>query len=610
MCGISGSVDKSCTEAYVNAMVRALTHRGPDASGTRVFSQCVLGHNRLRVIDLNPEADQPMTNEDETVWVVFNGEIYNFIQLRAELEASGHRFRSQTDTEVLVHLYEEYGADLGRHLRGMFAFAIWDERRHELVLTRDRLGIKPLYYRVDGTRLDFASERRALTRLGDSLDLQALGAYLRLGWIPGPGTIIGGVNELPPGHTLTWSDGAFGVEAYWSPSFDPHEPVEAPSQDELRETLIDVMARHIVADVPVGLFLSSGVDSVILAALAKRVSPDIRAHTVAFKDGNDEAPEARALAARLGLDHVTVEISGSEVVGQLDAVIGAMDQPTVDGVNSWVISRAVRDAGLIVAISGLGGDELFNGYSTFRHVPRIVRLGAALRGVPQRIRSVPASASGCWARTAHSRGSRALGAIAAGGWGEAYASVRGLFGPMELARIWGPARQRTEPSPVRIPWSHSLSGPAMVSQLEMANYLPYQLLRDTDCMSMAHGLEVRVPLLDDPLVDMAVAGQQALGVDWGKEKLVAAVDPGLAFLAERPKRTFTLPFDRWMRGPLSERSREALVQLRKANLGFDPEQLKKLWEGYERGWVGWRPIWALVVMSVWLDANSVTPPAG
>jgi asparagine synthase (glutamine-hydrolysing) len=583
-------------------MVGALSHRGPDASGTRAFGNCVLGHNRLRVIDLTQTADQPMANEDQTIWAVFNGEIYNFRELRSRLEAQGHRFRSKTDTEALVHLYEEDGSALVERLRGMFAFALWDERQR-LVLGRDRLGIKPLYYRTTGDGVDFASEVRALSRPGDALDVQALGAYLRLGWVPGPGTIVDGIKELAPAHVLTWADGGYSVDRYWSASSQHEDPPRAPSVDEMRCVLDDAMARHVVADVPVGLFLSSGVDSVMLGALTKRVAPNLKAYTVAFDGGEDEAPEARSLACRLGLDHTVVEISGSHILGNLEAVVGDMDQPTVDGVNSWVISQAVRHAGLVVAISGLGGDELFNGYSTSRHVPRIARLGSAVGGFPGRVRSGPVAAMGFVGRFAHSRPVRALEAVATGGWEQAYASVRGLFGPQELCRIWGRSCELNEGALVRVPRGRGFSGAAMVGQLELTNYLPYQLLRDTDCMSMAHGLEVRVPLLDDDLVEVALAGQRTLGLAWDKKALIGAVDPSLSFLAERPKRTFTLPFDRWMQGPLRERSREALVQLGEADLGFEPPELTALWQGFERGWVGWRPIWSLVALAVWLDTH-------
>jgi len=576
-----------------------LGHRGPDATGERRFDRCALGHTRLRVVDLSPLGDQPMANEDDSVWTVFNGEIYNFGELRAELRAAGHRFRSATDTEVLVHLYEEHGVNLARHLRGMFAFAIWDECRKRLVLCRDRLGIKPLYYRVDGGQLSFASEVQALFRPGDGIDPVALVGYLRLGWVPGPGTITSGVSELPPGHVLVWEGDRGEPNRYSSPlSASVGEAV--PSTEELGEVLLDAMRRHLVADVPVGLFLSSGVDSVVVARLASRVAPGLRTYTVALDTVTDESADATALAARLGVEHTVVPVSAAGAVSSVGTFMDDMDQPTVDGLNSWIISRAVRNAGIVVALSGLGGDELFAGYSTFRHVPRIVRAGRAGR----LLAAAPALAGNAldWSgRTAHSRTRRALEAAAIGGWGPAYGAVRGLFGAAELARIW-PAWADVTGRLVVGPDDVNQRTTRVVGQLEMANYLPFQLLRDTDCMSMAHGLEVRVPLLDDNLVEVAVRGQSSVGT-WDKSQLLAAADPDLAYLANRPKRTFTLPIDRWMRGGMRDVTEDAVVSLGEAGLGFDRRELTNLWHRYLGGRVAWRPVWALAVLGMWLQRH-------
>lgn len=601
MCGIAGLVTpaRAVMAGDIDAMVNGLRHRGPDANGRRSFGRCSLGHTRLRIVDLSPLGDQPMANEDDSVWVVFNGEIYNFGELRSELQAAGHRFRSGTDTEVLVHLYEEHGTDLARHLRGMFAFAIWDDRRTRLLLCRDRLGIKPLYYRIEGEHLSFASEVQALVRPEDDVDPAALQGFLRLGWVPGTGTIRLGVNELPPGHVLVWERDGGGPIRYWSPPLAAGGET-APSDEELADVLLDAMQRHLVADVPVGLFLSSGVDSVVIARLAGRVAPGLRTYTVAFESGVDESAGAAALAARFGLEHAVVPVGASEAVASVTTFMDDMDQPTVDGLNSWIISRAVRDAGLVVALSGLGGDELFSGYSTFRHVPRIVGAGRAGRYLPGGPR-LGVRAMGWPARTAHSRGRRALEAVATGGWTSAYGAVRGLFGAAELARIW-PSGRETEAALLDEPDDLAQPATAVVGRLEMANYLPFQLLRDTDCMSMAHALEVRVPLLDDRVVELAVRGQSSTD-PWDKRRLLAAVDPGLGYLADQPKQTFTLPIDLWMRGGLRNTTEDAVVSLGEAGLGFDRRELTNLWHGYLGGRVGWRSVWALAVLGMWLDRH-------
>ena len=601
MCGIAGLVSPGGGALHnrVTEITDRLRHRGPDADGERVFGQCTLGHTRLRIIDLSPSGDQPLPNEDEAVWAVFNGEIYNFAELRSELIAAGHRFRSKTDTEVLVHLYEEHDVDMAARLRGMFAFAVWDERRERLLLCRDRLGIKPLYYRTEGDQLAFASEVQALGAANNSVDPDALAAFLRLGWVPGPRTIRAGVSELPPGHMLVWEAGRCTTAPFWSLPVS-NGPEDPPSTEELADALLQAMRLHLVADVPVGLFLSSGVDSVVVARLASRVAPGLRTYTVAFDTGVDESWEAAGLARQLDLEHAVVTVGEAEALASVGRFVQDMDQLTVDGLNSWIISRAVREAGLVVALSGLGGDELFGGYSTFRHVPRLMAAGRS----PGALRWLggAAAAMGQWSPTAHWRGRRALEAMAQGGWGEAYSSVRGLFSATELARLW-PRSRDLDQELVTAPREIGQPPTAVVGQLEMTNYLPFQLLRDTDCMSMAHALEVRVPLLDDAVVQIAMRGQCSGGRSWGKQHLVAAVDPELDYLVRRPKQTFTLPIDTWMRGRLRPVVEDALVGLGEAGLGFDRRELTDLWDGYLGRRVGWRAVWAMAVLGMWLHEH-------
>ncbi|MGH9276705.1 MAG: asparagine synthase (glutamine-hydrolyzing) [Acidimicrobiales bacterium] len=606
MCGIVGIVGHGAGQpatargAFVEQAVDALRHRGPDAHGVAHFPACSLGHTRLRILDLTPQGDQPMTNDAKTVTVLFNGEIYNFAELRADLERSGHRFRSRTDTEVLVHLYEDHGERLVEHLHGMFAFAVWDEPAQRLLLGRDRLGIKPLYYRIDGASIAFASEARTLVRGNDAIDIGSLAAYLRLGWVPGPETIWRGVQELLPGHTLVWEGSAARIHAYWRPPAMTTPPGEA-QVEALSAALARAGRSHLVADVPIGLFLSSGVDSAVVASLAGHASGDIHAFTV-VGDWADESVGAAGIAARLGLRHDAVPVSGGHVQSRLDRYFAAMDQPTVDGLNTWVIAGAVRDAGMVVALSGLGGDELFGGYSTFRHVPRLARMARTAWWLPDWVAGAPEAALGRVGRTAHSRARRASEVLTSDGWEAAYAAVRGHFGARELQRLWPPGGSFSHRSMIRNRDAEARIRSHAVYGLEVGNYLPFQLLRDTDVMSMAYGLEVRVPLLDDGVVEVALASPGVGGRPSSKHSLVEAADADLVDLVLQPKKTFTLPIGDWMRGPLRDEAFDSLVALGESDLGFDRRELTAVWDGFREGRVGGKAMWGLVVLARWRES--------
>lgn len=596
MCGIAGVVGPASANAIIEGTICALSHRGPDASGHRPFEGCTLLHTRLRVIDLDPSADQPMSNEDGTVWVVFNREIYNFAELRRELRKEGHRFRSSSDTEVLVHLWERDGVEMVHQLEGMFAFAIWDDVRRRLLLARDRLGIKPLYYTVTDGGLRFGSEVRAVAEAGAKLDVHSVAGYARMGWVSGPSTIVSGVVELPPGHLLEWSDGQTRVRRWWAtPPLQASEPL---LHDPLPEALREAFRRQLVADVPVGLFLSGGIDSRVLAHLASSDAPSLHTYTVAFDAGPDESGIAAAEAHRLGLRHTTVTIGVSEILASIDDVVAAMDQPTVDGVNTWAISRAVRRAGAVVALSGLGGDELFGGYSTFRRVPLIAKAAAITGHLPRRWRHAGALATD----NRRSHPLRRIGSALAGGdpWREAYASMRGITSGIELDRLW-PGAPDDGLNGIAALASHDDRD--TVTQLELADYLPNQLLRDTDAMSMAHSLKVRVPLLDELVLDAALRAPVDPAGRRGKERLAAAASPELASRAAAPKQTFTLPFDRWLRGPLAPRAREGLARLTDPDIGFDAGAVDALWARWEDGRTHWRTVWGLAVLGMWTDAR-------
>lgn len=577
-------------------VIETLAHRGPDASAIRDFHACALAHTRLRIIDLSEAADQPLANEDGTVWVVFNGEIYNFSELRAELMAAGHRFRTRADTEVLVHLYERDGDAMVQRLEGIFAFAIWDDRRGRLLLVRDRLGVKPLYYAAIGGGLRFASQVRALLDTRSRLDCAALAGYLRTGWVSAPATIVEGVSELLPGHVLEWTGCAgYRVRRWWSPPplARPVPRVDDPLPDALRAAL----TRQLVAEVPVGLFLSGGLDSRVLAHLAAFYAPSLRTYTVGFDVGVDETTEAAAEARRLGLEHTVVRVGGAEILSSLEDIVADMDQPTVDGVNTWVISRAVRRAGLVVALSGLGGDELFAGYSTFSRVPRLARAGALARCAPLSWRRAVASAA---LRGRSHQLRRAADAV--GGsepWADAYLAMRGITTTLEWEALWAGSPPADNAVSV-VAGRHELD---TVTRTELANYLPNQLLRDTDCMSMAHALEVRVPLLDEYVVDAALRVPMDAQRRTGKMRLASAVAPDLVVRAGAPKKTFTLPFELWLRGPLANRAREAMHHLATPDSGVAPAALDDVWSRWWHGRGHWRTVWGLAVAGLWIEKH-------
>ncbi|HKX17086.1 MAG TPA: asparagine synthase (glutamine-hydrolyzing), partial [bacterium] len=386
MCGICGvfGPHPAGPEALRTATIRmaaALSHRGPDDEGvwTEAAGRVSLGNRRLAIIDLSPAGHQPMADAAGQIVLTYNGEIYNFRELRSDLAASGYPFRGHSDTEVILALYLREGIEMCRKLRGMFALALWDGRTRSLVLARDRLGIKPLYYTHVGGRWIFASEIRALRASGlvsARPDAAALAAFLRLGSVPGPTTAFAGVHELPPATVLVADEtGGVAQRRYWEiPAPEAVAPDAGVTADELRARLADAVARHLISDVPLGVFLSGGVDSAAIVALMREAGHErVRTFSITFPDSEvDEGPDAARLAVRYETEHTAGEVRGADVADDLDRVIAAMDQPTIDGLNTYYVSRMTRASGTIVALSGLGGDELFGGYASFRQAPRLL----------------------------------------------------------------------------------------------------------------------------------------------------------------------------------------------------------------------------------------------
>jgi asparagine synthase (glutamine-hydrolysing) len=575
MCGIVGiyayhSAADRIDRAEVVRIRDHMTARGPDASGAW-FSQdgrVGLGHRRLSIIDLSDRAAQPMESADGKFVITFNGEIYNYRALRNKLESSGCIFRTQSDTEVLLHLYAAKGAAMVEDLRGMFAFGIWDVDQQRLFLARDPYGIKPLYYADNGCTLRFASQVKALIAGGKvSRDPEPAGwvGFHIFGSVPEPFTIYREIRNLSAGSTV-WVDsrGAgepkryFRVaEAFNRAESDVPAP-EAQLRDGLRAAVADCVGHHMVADVPVGLFLSAGLDSSALLGLMRDVGQhDIQAVTLAYDEfqdtSEDEAPLAAKIAALYGSKHTIRVVREKEFQDDLPRIFEAMDQPTIDGINTWFVSKAARELGLKAAISGLGGDEIFGGYPSFRAIPRLVRLSAVPSRIPLLGDAFRHFAASC-GLTSILNPKIAGVAKYGGSFAGAYLLWRGLFMPWELNSVMDKSLadeglRRLRPvahiTAALEPMPRTSFG--RVASLEASFYMRNQLLRDADWASMAHSLEVRVPLVDVPLLRSTAPAMIALPIGAGKRCL--ATSPSLALPADardRPKTGFGTPVQEWL----------------------------------------------------------------
>jgi asparagine synthase (glutamine-hydrolysing) len=604
MCGIAGlfRLEGETTPAdrvAVERMTAAQRHRGPDDRGLFQDERVVLGHRRLSIIDLSECGRQPMTNEDGSVWTIFNGEIYNYRELAADL--SQHQFTSRSDTEVLLHGYEEWGIEqlLGK-LRGMFSFVIYDRRTSpsRCLLARDRLGIKPLYYFPQQESIVFASEVKPLVAAGLVENLpnpRALAGLLLLGSVPAPETSVRGVRCLLPGHYLTACRNGVTTQRYW-------DPASHSGAGQLAGCLQDAVQNHLVGDVPMGVFLSGGVDSAAVVALASRAQTSLTTLTVAFDEHQfDESSQARRIASRFQTRHHEVRVTRRDFVEELPKLLRAMDQPTHDGVNTYFVSRAARQAGLTVVLSGLGADEVFSGYRHHhwltRHQTAIQRF-AAVPGFVRRASVTAAAGYGHlrgrenWMRLA----SLANGVTDAG----LYLALRGFFAPAQVRALLDAGEAEVNRAAdeyltdCRPASANGHATPSMFRYLEMRRYLHDQLLRDTDVFSMAHSVEVRVPYLDHALVERAAALQGTTDSPTAGNKPLlteAVAEPAVSEAARRPKRGFTFPFASWMR-----QSSGDLRELALAGGSLNRRAVARLWNEFDRGRLHWSRAWMLAVL--------------
>ncbi len=559
MCGIGGIVGwrgaRDELQAACHRIAVRLNHRGPDDRGLFLDANGTTGlvHARLSIIDLSSAGHQPMSTRDGRFTITFNGEIYNYQALRLELESEGVVFQSHSDTEVLLQLFEHEGVACIRRLIGMYAFAVWDREAKSLSLVRGPLGIKPIYYWHVGSQLAFASEVRSLleAELGPrELCESALFDYFVHGSPQEPSTLIAGVKMLEPGHHLIWKNGAIEVNRAWSFEFPEVDMSEQDAIDLTRTALQESIQRHFVSDVPVGVFLSGGLDSTAILALAKDVGiRDLHTFSISFEESAyDEGEVAARTAKHFGAQHHSMRLTAQDALKLLPEYAEALDQPSIDGFNVYCVSKLAREHGLKVVLSGLGGDELFGSYPSFTLIPMLLRWyqrfgnQASIRSWIGRAISILPS---------NHRAERFGRFLRSGGTTlDAYHAVRGIFSPTRadrLVRYYSSDRsnnQELDPSTTIIA-STSLGD--QISLLEMTHYMLNQLLRDADVMSMAHGLELRVPFVDVALLKAVSQIPSAIRLQQGKRLLIEAVPEIPEWVRNQPKRGFAFPFETWFR---------------------------------------------------------------
>ncbi|HOW43033.1 MAG TPA: asparagine synthase (glutamine-hydrolyzing) [Candidatus Omnitrophota bacterium] len=629
MCGIAGIIAKKrlFEKSRLEAMSAALAHRGPDDRGMDVLAcagnqewECGLAHRRLAIIDTTASGHQPMADRQQRFRLTYNGEIYNYRQLRSELEEKGYEFVSHSDSEVIIAAYQEWAAGCLEKLRGMFAFALLDTQREVVFCAVDRFGIKPFYYSCSpAAHFVFASELRSVLASGlvaRQIDPLAVDSYLAFGAVQAPLTMIRDVRVLLPGTLLIFDlkSGTCRIQSYWQPFADEErgsitDPREAVALVQAR--LLESVEAHLVSDVPVGLFLSGGIDSSSIAALANgTLKAGLRSFSVVFaEDRFSEARYSQLVAGRYCPEHTRIQASQDDVLKIIPRAIAAMDQPTIDGINVYFISQAVRQRGIKVVLSGQGGDEVFGGYSTFQRMFWARLFSAAAGWLP--FWRLPGGKDMFRVGTVKTIGILQAKADPV----ELYAVLRQLFSPAARHALLADGASRGPRSGIQDAVAESLRGQvrgldlfSAVSLLEMRGYLANMLLRDCDFMSNSHALEVRVPFLDHELVAAIAQVCPAIKARRPAKYLLrrAMADMLPPELFRRPKMGFVFPWEIWMRDRLKQPIDEQLYGFEQAEeLGVNIGQCRRLWELFKNHQPGlsWSRPWAVYVLLSWLKKN-------
>ena len=627
MCGICGIWQfkgEPVDPLVLSKMQGTLRHRGPDSEGTYLEGSVGLAHRRLSIIDLDT-GHQPMSNEDGTVWITFNGEIYNFQELRRELEAQGHTFRSRSDTETIVHLYEEMGPRCVERLRGMFAFAIWDVNNRRLMLARDRIGIKPLYYKLDDSSLIFASELKALLETGKvdrNINMAALHSYLLRDYVPSPLTILEGVQKLPPAHTFVFENGRGRLEAYWSIDYaSARHEYQTQSLEEYSEQLESLLQESVglrmISDVPIGVFMSGGVDSSAIAAMMARISNHpIKTFSIGTNNrGFDELKYAKIVAQHLGTEHHEFIVE-PDAVKILPELIASYDEPFADSsaVPTYYVSQMASQH-VKVCLSGDGGDELFAGYSWYQmwnrekwilNAPWWLRqslFGTLHKALPNGM-----------------RGKSHLHTLTRRNRSEHYASTKMSFPPWDLRNLLSSDLQAAFNSAtysdnmiVAGKDTDSLDYLSAMQHVDLKTYLPDDILVKVDRASMMHSLEVRVPFLDHKLVEFAAGIPSEYKVRDGEpkyilKKLLSKYVPSEAIY--RPKMGFAIPLENWFRGGLGDYAKDILLDKKTQDRGFfNTKHVKRILDQQQTRnrftKATSTQIWSLLVFELWCRQSSV-----
>ena len=642
MCGICGIIsqkEKIRAKSF-KKILDTMECRGPDDWGVYIEGigkidnkealanqqgSLMLGQRRLKIIDLTKAANQPMANEDNSLWITFNGEIYNFQELRKDLEKKGHQFKSRSDTEVILHLYEDYGYSCVKYLRGIFSFAILDKRKKELFAARDHLGVKPFYYYKNSNVFLFASEVKAILASGfvkKELDPLAVSDYFTFLSVIEPRTIIKNVKTLLPGHYLVCQNGKVRIEKYWDlERFKNQDPKTRVNKElilkNVRELLEESVKMQMISDVPLGAFLSGGIDSSSVVALASKYSPKpLKTISLGFKEKEfDERPFSQKISQKFKTEHYQILISEKDILNEIPNFIEAMDQPTGDGLNTYLISKIARQGGLTVVLSGLGGDEVFGGYSSFKRLPGLHCFIKKWNLLPKTLQRKIINILIKYKKE-NLKHQRLLDFLKSQReFFDIYLSSRTAFPTSFRERIFSKSfQEKIKEEGDREKYLEDFRGEIKnldlinaVSYLESNIYMRNTLLRDTDVMSMNHSLEVRVPLLDHKLVEyvFSLPGDLKIGKKLAKPLLVSSLKDFLPKeVYARKKMGFTLPFEKWLRGELVNLFEGSLSGLKKREY-FNLNEVEKIWHMFleKKGEVNWSRPWLFLVFELWCQKH-------